>query len=335
MSIYYLGAFPPDYGGVTIKNLNLFTALCEQTQIKKVDFNLIKRKNMKEFLHLVRVLFNPHNCFVIGVAGKGTRKRLTRVLYYLNPRAMNRSIIMIMGGTAAQDIASDQEYRKCAAGYKKVYVETAGMEKTLLNAGLRNAAIFPNGRFRPRRVISVQQNQENRLRCLFFSQVSRQKGVDLLLEAAKMLPEVQFDIYGTVVPEYNEEFQKSVQSIRNAQYCGVFKSNGDSVYALMNPYDVMLFPTKWRIEGVPGVLVEAKIAGLAVIASDKSYNAELVRDGMEGMILRENTAECLAEAISELDRDRELLQKLKCGSQISAERFYIENYIDEIVEQMR
>lgn len=50
--------------------------------------------------------------------------------------------------------------------------------------------------------------------------------------------------------------------------------------------------------------------------------------------LLENDAESLIQAISKLDQDRELLHKLSDGSYQSAERFYIENFIEEIVRQI-
>lgn len=109
MSVVYMGAFPPGYGGVTIKNQNLYIALEKEMPIKKVDFNKVKRKNVKESIRLVFHLLNPGDRFVVGVSGKTTRKRFTQVLYYLNRKAMKKSIIMIMGGTASHDMSADSE----------------------------------------------------------------------------------------------------------------------------------------------------------------------------------------------------------------------------------
>ena len=331
MSICYLGAFPPGYGGVTIKNQNLFSALEKAVTIEKVDFNKIKRKNLKELVRFLVHLFNPSHTFVVGVSGKKTRKRLTRILYYFNRKAMNRSIIMVMGGTAAHDMATDPEYRKCAMGYKRIYVETKGMYDELVSAGFMNAAIYPNGRFRPATSYTATRS-EGRLKCVFFSLVQPEKGVDLLLEAARILPRVSFHIYGKVVQEYMADFCNSVSSLENVSYEGVFAGTIEDVYAELHKYDVLLFPTKWDIEGVPGILVEAKITGLACIVSNKSYNSDLVEDGVDGIVLKDNTTEMLVEAILDLDSHRDKLFKLKQEGIKSSEKYYIENYIDSIVE---
>lgn len=89
----------------------------------------------------------------------------------------------------------------------------------------------------------------------------------------------------------------------------------------LRKYDILLFPTKWEIEGVPGILVEGKIAGLAEIVSDKSYNAELIHDNKEGIVLHENSVDDLVETLVTLNNDKETLLRLKKGSPDSAELF--------------
>lgn len=334
MSIVYMGAFPPGYGGVTIKNQNLYTALEKEIPIKKVDFNRVKRKDIKEAGRLVFHLLNPRNRFVVGVSGKITRKRFTQVLYYLNRKAMRNSIIMIMGGTASHNMSVDPEYRKCAMGYKKIYVETQSMKAEMDAAGFENVDIYPNGRFRPQKAVELK-TADKKLRCVFFSQVQPEKGADLVLEAARMLPNVDFSFYGNIVDDYKDIFMNRVNAQQNVSYYGVFKGSFDAVYGELSKYDVLLFPTKWDIEGVPGILVEGKIAGLAEIVSNKSYNAELVQDGVEGVVIAENTGNCLAAAIQQLAEDRDFLNSMKKGSRESSERYYIENYIESIADNLR
>lgn len=173
------------------------------------------------------------------------------------------------------------------------------------------------------------------LRCVFFSQIQPEKGADLVLEAARMLPHVEFSFYGEIVDDYKDIFMSRVNAQQNVSYYGVFKGSIDAVYGELSKYDVLLFPTKWDIEGVPGILVEGKIAGLAEIVSNKSYNAELVQDGVEGVVIAENTGNCLAAAIQQLAEDRDFLNSMKKGSRESSERYYIENYIESIADNLR
>lgn len=332
--MYFLGSFPPEYGGVTIKNQNLYIALQKKVNIKKVDFNLVKRRNIKELFRLGRVLLGRENQFVIGVAGKRTRKRFTQLLYSINRNAMGKSIIFLMGGTAAKDIAEDSEYQEWMSSYKTIYVETQGMLDSLEGAGVQNGAIYPNARFKPKEPLVCTENTKHQLKCVFFSQVSKEKGVDIVIQAARSLPNIQFVFYGNIEKNYAIEFMQEITHLPNVQYKGIFKEKGNGTYEELAKYDVMLLPTRWKAEGVPGIIVEAKIAGLAEIVSNQNFNAELVHNGVEGIVLSDTCADKLAEAIQSIDSNRICLAKLKAGSKDSAERYYIENYIDEIVESL-
>lgn len=332
--IYYLGAFPPNFGGVTVKNQNLYQALSGQIEIEKIDFNLIKKKNIRETIRLISVIIGRNNRFVIGVSGKQTRKRFTQLLYYINRKAMSHSLIFLMGGNAANDIAFDSEYLKCASGYKMIYAETQGMIKILEDAGLHNVGYYPNGRFTPKNYVEVRE-KDGRLKCVFFSLIQSQKGADIILETAELLPEVEFSFYGNIDKSYKQAFEEKVNSLDNVNYHGIFKRSSEEVYAELRKYDILLFPTRWKAEGVPGILVEAKIAGITTIVSDHNFNKEIISDGYDGIVMQEYSAQELIKQIQKVQNDRALLSSLKNNSRKSAKNYFIENYINEIIQKLR
>ena len=235
----------------------------------------------------------------------------------------------MMGGQECYRIAKNQSEIKQYSCYKKIYVETETMMKCLVDAGMRNVAVFPNCRKRPDHDIH-EKRCVNQIRCVFFSIIQPEKGVDIILDVAKELTNVEFFFYGPIKKEYEAEFVSKVKTLNNVSYKGVFTGSNLEVYRELAKYDVLLFPTKWKTEGVPGILVEGKIAGLAEIVSNKSYNAELVKDGIEGIVLAQNDKEQLANAIMLLDRERGYLERIKLGSRKSADRFYADNYIENI-----
>lgn len=57
----------------------------------------------------------------------------------------------------------------------------------------------------------------------------------------------------------------------------------------------MLFPTFWKGEGFPGVIVDAFIAGLPVIATHWNMNVEIIQDGINGFIIPPNDINRLTE----------------------------------------
>lgn len=331
MRYIYVGAFPPPYGGVTIKNSNLYQALSEKVPIIKVDLREIK-KNPFLLIKLFVTLTDMNNRFVIGIAGKKNRKIISGIMYWFNRQRMNQSILIVMGGTASNDMAKDKIYGKYVREYKNIYVETKGMKKTLLDAGITNVEIYPNGRFRPKKLIV--SNTSDRLKCVFFSMICEKKGCTEILDVARKMNTVEFAFYGEIDKSYEEYFKNRIAELNNADYYGIFNGSPDDVYRELSNYDVLLFPTKYTIEGVPGILVEAKISGITIIASNASYNRELVQDGENGFILEHNTVESLVEKIDNYNRNRDLLGKHKLNSLNSANYYFIDNYIPKIIADM-
>jgi glycosyltransferase involved in cell wall biosynthesis len=332
----YLGGFPPPYGGVTIKNHLLFTELKQHIEIQQSRFYNMDYSPLARMFWLCKELLSNDVALVIGVS-KGSFKKLTSLLFLINKTQIKNSIVMIMGGTASQMIAEDIRLQKCVKEYKHIYVETNGMKEILCSNGIKNVSIFPNCRKKPNKGIAVSKNYGS-LRCVFFSLVSKEKGADILNDAAKLLVErnIDFtiDFFGHIEDEYKKEFNISIESTDRVHYCGVFESDKENVYEKLNQYDVLLFPTRWKTEGVPGVLVEAKIAALPAIVSNVSFNAEIIEDGKNGMVLTENSSVELANAIECLYYDRDLLMEMKKNAKISGEEYLIENYIDDIVEMI-
>ena len=337
MDVFYIGAFPPPYGGVTIKNKNLFRALSERIDIRKLDLRDIKKNPLLVF-RLLAILINRSNSFIIGIAGKNNRKAISGILYWINRSSMNKSLLIVMGGTAAKNMASDKVYAKYVREYKKIYVETNGMMRELLNAGIKNVDIYPNGRFRnssglfsstiPRKEVELEHNG---FKCVYFSLVSPEKGIDIVLDAAARLDNVWIDVFGEIDNSYKETFFNKIASLNNIEYKGVYSGPENEKYELLHGYDAMLFPTRWRAEGVPGIIIESKIAGIIPIVSMQNYNSELVQNNVDGIVLKENTKDHLVDAINKIKCNKDLLNKLKYNSHKSAEGFYIDNHLDKII----
>lgn len=336
MKYYYIGAFPIEGGGVTIKNRDLHIALSSMgLDIKKVDLNVISRyRSIREFFKLLLAFINPCSTLIIGIStGKSTRRSFTKLLYYFNRRVMRKSLIFVMGGTESSTIVKDKSYQKWMKQYKRIYLETPNMVAELKQVGLNNVSLYPNPRFRPHVRYEITANKK--LKCVFFSYINRMKGIDIVIDAAKCLPNVDFSIYGDIEKGFEDDFYSMVRESRNINYKGNFSGTSSAVYDELSKYDILLFPTRYETEGVPGVLVEAKIAGLAIIVSNNSHNSEIVSDGINGIVLKNNTYRCLYDSIMDLNLDRDKLYQYRVNSQRSSEDFFIENYIEEIYNELQ
>ncbi|MBI4734214.1 MAG: glycosyltransferase, partial [Rubrobacteridae bacterium] len=74
--------------------------------------------------------------------------------------------------------------------------------------------------------------------------------------------------------------------------------------AVLNAMDIFVLPS--RYEGLPYVLLEAMVAGLPVIATSVGGNGELVRDGINGLIVEPDSVSDLTNALGILVNDGDL-----------------------------
>lgn len=330
--LYYIGRFPPPYGGVTIKNNLMINKLVKKVPIKIIDTNNLKITKPLKILEFLLITINSKNKFIIGLSFSW-RYKLSKFLYIFNKEALRKSLLIVMGGTIASDLAKNNVSKESIRNYKQIYVETYSMKSKLEDLGINNVSVYPNCREKPEEKISIKKRQ-GKLRCVFFSMIYPEKGVDIILDVAVNLADIDFDFWGDINADYKEEFLQTISGLSNCRYCGVFKSNEDNVYQLLNSYDVLLFPTKLKGEGVPGVLIEAKFSGLPAIVSNVAYNAELIEHMKEGIVLSQNDANSLREAILTVEDDDNLLKKLKLGALRSSEKYIIDNYIDDIIKEL-
>jgi glycosyltransferase involved in cell wall biosynthesis len=334
--IYYIGGFPPPFGGVTVKNILLYSELEKEInnydkKIQKIDTQRSKKNIILLVKYILLLTLNREGKYIIATAGK-SRKRITTMLYMLNRKMLSSSILIVMGGYFAESIKSDDNYIKKLKLFKQIYVETHKMKEKLETLGFSNISIYPNCRKDSEVAQVIQPSINEQLKCVFFSLISEQKGADIVLDVAEKSPNIQFDFWGEIDKGFFSFFEKRVSELNNVHYCGVFKSDGNNIYEKLHEYDLLLLPTRWKYEGVPGVLVEAKIASLPAIVSDICYNAEIVENGVSGIVLCNNNYFCLKKELDDLNVNRNRLRKLKEGALKSAKMYFIDNYIIELLD---
>lgn len=328
--VVYIGSFPPPYGGVTVKNALLFKHLSKRVELEFVDLSKARKFDTRLILKLLHCLMSRRGALILGVSADW-RRRLTDFLYYFNRGKLERSLLFVMGGK----VPDDERYVCRMGRYKRMYVETESMRRLFEERGAGNVSVYPNCRERPRNPIEVKKCAgRGSMSSVFFSLISSDKGVRLVLDAADTLPQMSFHFYGRVEADFSDEFFSAVKAARNVEYHGVFDSVSGDALAELNRYDLHLFPTLCPNEGVPGVIVETKMAGVPTIASDRSYNAELVVDGVDGVLTHTDTSRELAGVLDSLMKRPDVINDMKAAALSSAESFYIDRYIDWLVADL-
>jgi len=151
---------------------------------------------------------------------------------------------------------------------------------------------FPNVRKREKR----EKNSNNfQRRFVYIGTINEEKGIDLLCDIAKKLPEdVTLDLYGPII---EEKYSSVYFHARGVNYKGALSP--DEVLDVMSTYDVLVLPS-YR-EGYPGVIIEAFMLGLPVIATKLDGIMEMVEDGKNGLLIDVGSATQLHEAMVSMD----------------------------------
>ena len=93
------------------------------------------------------------------------------------------------------------------------------------------------------------------------------------------------------------------------------------IYDTLLQYDLMLFPTFYPGEGLPGTIIDSYISRLPILASDWKYNGELIVDGESGILHQAEDVNDLFDKIKLLALDSKLLNQLSSGIEKIRYRF--------------
>lgn len=154
----------------------------------------------------------------------------------------------------------------------------------------------------------VEAPRARRNRFGYFGAMARHKGVLVLLDAAARLARAGSDLrvtlhggLGWADEAFRAEFARRLGEAQGvAQHLGPY-APGEAP-RLMREVDWVVAPSIWH-ENAPLVVLEARAAGRPVIASGLGGLAEMVTDGVDGLLVPPGDAAALAEAMAAADAD--------------------------------
>ena len=162
---------------------------------------------------------------------------------------------------------------------------------------------------------------------LFIGRLHRQKGPDVLLQAARILcpqmPNAHFVLAG------DGPLEGSIR--RHAERYGLaghfhLLGRRDDVPALLAVADLLVLPSRW--EGMPNAVLEAMAAGRPAVAANVGGCPELIIDGQTGLLVPPENPDALAEAIRRLLSDATLAARMGQAARRRAEQeFSIEKMV--------
>ena len=168
------------------------------------------------------------------------------------------------------------------------------------------------------------------LRAVYIGRVEPAKGVHLLTGALRLLPDepVELHIFGVTQGDAHVAYRRDLRDdvARDARVTLHQPVGPDDVVATIAGYDVLLAPSQ-QFETGPLVVLEAFAAGLPVVGTRLGGIAELVQDGVNGLLVESGSVAGWADALRKLLADPELLRQLRAGIRVPRS---IETVADEM-----
>lgn len=242
------------------------------------------------------LLFNRRAKVIISASSAASK--LISFLYYI-PLCKD-VYFWVVGGDLHIGIQRGLYNMKALASLRYILVQGRSMVESLEKLGLTNVVHVPNSKpitFLP---LIVRKQDGQPYRFVFLSRVHPDKGITEIIAATKQLNDnglqdrFVVDLYGKVDSGYAKQFYSDISTLGNVAYKGFLNLTSNSGYQTLSAYDVMLFPTYWNGEGFPGIVIDANVSGLPIIASDWNMNKEVVVDGETGYIIPPHDSNALA-----------------------------------------
>ncbi len=349
-----VGPLPPPIGGGTVSVRLLLDELIKLDHVETISINISPEKRLNKesifsfeklsrFLILLPryarairdadavILVSAHAfIFTAGLLMMAMARRLN-VPFYIKP----------LGAEMDKRFTSQNKlFRyymlkelKNATG---VMFQTEQLQRIFYGRGVAKAYCIPG--YRPAQSNRIIQDKDpKQFRIVFISQIFRDKGPFLLLEALQQLAlkerlNIECDFFGPICMQEREDFLSMVRKMPGVNYRGVAPI--DQVPLLLTKYQALVFPTNYATEGHPGVIIEAMHAGVPVISTRFEAAPELIKDGLNGLLVPMGDRDALADAIKRLALDRQLRIQMAKANKEAGEKHRSDVVVRNMLELM-
>ena len=301
--------------GQTIKTKNVTLELEKyfgESQVIKIDTHGGIKALPKIIVQMIKAFKHSENV-IIFPAHNGVRI-FVPICNILNAIYKKRVYYIVIGGWLPAFLDRRNFLKKSLKHFNGIYVETSTMQNALTKFGFDNVFVMEN--FKNISIVSrdeLQMIYDRPYKICTFSRVMREKGIEDIVNTVISINEkneeiYHLDIYGQIDKKQEawfEEFRKRFPSY--ISYKGMVPF--DKSVEVLKQYFLLVFPTKFYTEGIPGSILDAYAAGVPVIASRWESFSDVI-DERTGIGYE-------FENVNEL---REVLERINCKPQVIIEK---------------
>ena len=339
--LFFIGAL--DYpnipqAGDAVKNRFLLDYFGrELNDVSYVDTQNWKRNPLILVRVMLKLLFRRFDNIVISTSTTSAY-RLIRLITSLHLKS--RIYYFMIAGYAPVRIKAGDYKAEPYRRLERIVVEADKVSELFHELGIDNTLRLYN--FKPVRFVpDITKPHKGKVRFVLLSRLTRLKGIFHILESVRALnreglgESFEVDFYGRTDADIREEFLNEVDSLENVSYNGFLQLDGADGYKALSEYDAMLFPTMHVTEGFPGVIADAAISGLPVIASDWQYAQEIIGHGRCGLLFPVGDNQALTDNMRAVIKDRGILEPMRRNALERSEMYNVDKVLTrELIERL-
>lgn len=324
--------------GQTVKTKNLYKALANEykkEQINKLDTYGWKKNPISFFVRCIKEFKRSENVIILP-AHNGVRVFIP-FFAFLKKLYKTKVFYVVIGGWLPEKLKKEKKLLKTIKKIDKVFVETNKMKENLSVLGVKNVKVLVNFKnIKPLKQQELVDVYVKPYKVCTFSRVMEEKGIEDAIKAIKEINEehdsevYNLDIYGPIDTNYKERFEKLLKEFPSyINYKGCIDSE-KSVETLKDYY-LLLFPTKFYTEGIPGTIIDAFSAGIPVISARWENFEEIIAEGCNGYGYELGNYADLVIKLKEAIEFKNILG-MKKNCIIEAEKYIPSNAIKKLIK---
>lgn len=278
--------------GQTVKTKNLYKALINEygeNNINIIDTYNWKKRPLKLLRKCLKSAKDSKNIIILP-AHNGI-KIFVPLFSYLKKRYKFNLYYAVVGGWLPEYIKDKLKLTKKLRLFDKIFVETKKMKMELEKNSFSNVEMLVNFKIiKPLDDKNLIYDFVEPYPLCTFSRVMPEKGIE---DAIKMVENINnklnkivytLDIYGPIDSLYEEKFKTMQEKFPDyIQYKGCVDS--DKSVDILKYYYLLLFPTRFKTEGIPGTIIDALFSGVPVIATKWENAVDIINDHETGYLV--------------------------------------------------
>lgn len=297
------------------------------------------KKNKFKFLKGIFLLVRSCENILILPARNGIQI-LAVMLLILNVFYKRKLHYIVIGGWIGELLSNKKILIKMLDEFVGIYVETTKMKKDLNELGLNNVHVMYNYKVLERVPIEeINYNLATPYQLCTFSRVVKEKGLEdaiaSVIEVNRTLGYEAFclDIFGYIDSSYRDRFFEIIKGApKYIRYCGTKKPT-ESVEVIKN-YFMLVFPTRYKTEGIPGTIIDSYFAGVPVLSSRWDSFSDVIEEGVTGLGYNFKQKEDLVCKLIEIEKNPQEVIKMRLNCREIAQKYTKEHVLEKFVENI-